>query len=106
MTITATSIRNKSVNLDVEDLEKMLSIIVYPAWLREYEALSVMVVCVRGEEHSHDAYILEGKPYISLALDYHAVAGLPCEAITVVCKNMLIGYLNSMSSLGEGREEG
>jgi hypothetical protein len=96
MITTATSIRNKSVNLDLGDLEKMLSIIVYPAWLREYEALSVMIVCVRGEERRHEAYVQAGKAYVSLALDYHAVAGVPSEMITVVCKEMLIGYLDSL----------
>jgi hypothetical protein len=51
------------------------------------EALSVMIVCVRGEERRHEAYVQAGKPYISLALDYYAVAGLPFEMITVVCKD-------------------
>lgn len=99
MNISATSIRNKEVNLDVGDLKKLLSCVVYPAYLRGFNTLSVMIVCVRREEHQHDAYVHQGKPYISIALNYDAVAGLSHEEITVISKNELVAYLDTLSGL-------
>ncbi len=101
MKINATSIRNKEVNLDLGDLKKLLSYVIYPDYLHCYSSLSVMIVCVRGEENQHDAYVYRGKPYISVALDYGAVAGVSYEELTVICKNKLLAYLNSLSGLPE-----
>ena len=101
MNISATSIRNKEVNLDLDDLKKLLSFVIYPDYLHEFEAFSVMIVCVRGEVHQHDAYIHQGKPYVSIALDYDAVAGLSYEELTVICKRELAAYLNTLPGLPE-----
>ena len=101
MNISATSIRNKEVNLDLDDLKKLLSYVIYPNFLRGFEALSVMIVCVRGEVHQHDAYVHQGKPYISIALDYDTVTGLSYEVITVLCKQKLRAYLDTLSGLPE-----
>jgi hypothetical protein len=32
-----------------------------------YEGLSVMIICVQGEERRHEAYVQNGKAYISVA---------------------------------------
>ncbi|MCB0598521.1 MAG: hypothetical protein H6557_19385 [Lewinellaceae bacterium] len=101
MKISATSIRNKEVNLDLDDLKKLLSFVIYPDYLHEFETLSIMIVCVRGEVHQHEAYIHQGKPYVSIALDYDAVAGLSYDEITVLCKKELVAYLNTLSGLPE-----
>lgn len=101
MNISATSIRNKEVNLDVDDLKKLLSYVIYPDLFHEFNSLSIMIVCVRGEKHHHDAYVHQGKPYISIALDYDSVAGVSYEELTIICKNELLAYLNSLSGLPE-----
>ncbi len=99
MKITTTSIRNKELNLDLNDLRKLISHVIYPDYLAGFESLSVMIVCVRGEQHEHEAYLLEGKPYVAIALDYEEVAGLPYEEVTLRCKQELVAYLNSLEGL-------
>ncbi len=101
MNIDTTSIRDKAINLNHSDLCKMLYQVIYPSYLDGYDALSVMIVCVRGEKHQHDAYVHQGIPYISIALDHDSVAGLAYEALTVICKNELLSYLNSLPGLPE-----
>jgi hypothetical protein len=99
MNVETTSITQIGVNLTHSDLRKMLSLVDYPDFLKKYETLYVMFVCLRDETHSHDAYIHEEKPYISIALEYSDVAGIPFEQLTVICKNQLISYLNSLNAL-------
>lgn len=101
MNISTTSIRDKTVNLYHDDLRKLLSQVIYPNYLLGFETVSIMIVCVRGEVHQHDAYVHQGKPYVSIALDYDVVAGLSYDEITVLCKKELVAYLNTLSGLPE-----
>ena len=99
MNIELTSIHNKEVNLNLEDLKKMLTVVIYPAYLQDFDRLYIMVVCVKNEIHQHEAYMQEELPYISIALDYHEIIGLASEEVTVICKNRMVAFLNSLSYL-------
>jgi len=99
MKVETTSITYKGVHIFHSDLRNLLSYVIYPEYLDGFDTLSVMIVCVRGEEHQHDAYIYEGEPFISIALDYDAVAGLSYEELTVISKNELVAYLSTLPGL-------
>jgi hypothetical protein len=99
MNIETTSIRDKGVNLYHSDLRKMLVLVDYPDFLKKYETLYITFICLRDEVHDHDSYMHDGKPYISIALDYDSVVGIPFEQLTVTCKNQLISYLFGLSYL-------
>ena len=101
MKVETTSITYKGVHIFHSDLRNILSHVIYPKYLDGFDTLSVMIVCVRGEDHQHDAYIYEGEPFIAIALDYNAVAGLSYEVLTVISKNELVAYLNSLPGLPE-----
>ncbi|MCB0565151.1 MAG: hypothetical protein KDD01_12315 [Phaeodactylibacter sp.] len=101
MKVETTSITFTGVNICHNDLRKLLLQVIYPDYLHGFETLSVMIVCVRGETHQHDAYVHQGKPYISIALDYDTVTGLSYEVITVLCKQKLRAYLDTLSGLPE-----
>ncbi|MCB0598520.1 MAG: hypothetical protein KDD28_30885 [Phaeodactylibacter sp.] len=101
MTILTTSITYKGVNIYHSDLRSLLSQVIYPDFLDGFETLSIMIVCMPNEEHQNEAYIYKGEPYISIALDYDAVAGLSYDEITVLCKKELVAYLNTLSGLPE-----
>lgn len=101
MKVETTSITFTGVNIFHSDLRKLLDQVIYPSYLKDFDTLSVMIVCVRGEEHQHEAYIYKGEPYVSIGLDFDTVVGLSHEEITVISKNELVAYLNSLSGLPE-----
>ena len=79
------------INIDLNDVDKMLAVTILPRHWFNYKIV-VGIVCIEDNDYKWETKIEEGVLFCTLPLDYNQVRGMAYEDVTVLVKDELRKY--------------